>query len=143
MSAPWTSVAEIEALVQAFESCDLPAERWHHREHLTITCWYIAHYNDAEALDRVQSGIQRFNAAKGIAQTRDGGYHETLTRFLFHCIRRCIDSGAADRLLDQTNAVLLEFVDWRHVAGRYYSRELMLSWEARVSWLEPDLRPLD
>jgi hypothetical protein len=134
---------EVERLVREFEACTLPGERWTHEAHLTVALWYLTRHTEADATPLIREGIQRYNSSRGVEMTKDGGYHETITLFYIRAIRRYLD-GAGDA---QTFAELLDGMiktcGGRNFPFEYYSRERLLSWEARTAWLEPDLKSLD
>jgi hypothetical protein len=48
---------EIAALVVQFESGELPAARWTHREHLTVAFWYVSRLPQEAAMERMRAGI--------------------------------------------------------------------------------------
>jgi hypothetical protein len=80
----YSSDDEIDRLLRAFEACTLPRSQWNHAAHLTVALWYLVRYSPSEAIQRIRSGIQRYNAAAGIVTTNNSGYHETLTLFWIH-----------------------------------------------------------
>ena len=123
----------MEDLITQFEQCTLPQTSWHHRQHLLVALHYVQHEPE-QAEQRMQEGIQRLNAAHGVPQTETGGYHDTLTIAWVRHLKGRLRAGASpDEILaeDPTAAI-----------GRYYSRERIMSWEARTGWVEPDLAPL-
>jgi hypothetical protein len=133
---------EFSHLAAAFERGTLPQAEWTHRAHLLMGLWYAARLPPAAALDAMRAGILRLNAAHGVVTTPSGGYHETITRAYMRLIERFVveDDGTdgwsarAGRLLRQHGAkdhLLL-----------YYTRDRLMSPDARFAWVEPDLRPL-
>ncbi len=137
------SEAEIEALVRRFEDGSLPRSEWHHRQHLSVALWYLTRYPPEEATERIREGIKRFNAAKGVPQTRDGGYHETLTLHFIHRIRLFLAGADRSLPLPVLAALVVERLGDMRCVLEHYSRDRILSWEARTSYVEPDLKPLD
>lgn len=138
----YTSAVEIELLVARFLDCSLPCAQWTHRAHLTVGLWHARQYPPDEALARVRAGIQRYNAACGTPNTEARGYHETLTCFYMHLIGRYL-AEVVDR--SDWTAVTNHLVDRygsRDLPLRFYSRERLMSSEARARWVPPDLRPL-
>lgn len=119
----------------------MPLEQWTHRAHLRVAFLYLRRYGLDEAVTRMRSGIQRFNAASQTPEAVDRGYHETITQAWLHLI--WADMPAADP--DQSS---VEFVDARPDLGekrvllQHYSRERIMSWEAKHQFVEPDLAPL-
>jgi hypothetical protein len=83
----------------------------------------------------MRATLRRFVGAAGKPQK----YHETITLFWVYLLARArLDSGA-ERLEDvvHANPQLLE----NNFPLAYYSAERLFSDEARVSWMEPDLKP--
>lgn len=142
-SKRFRTLEEIEILVAAFESYRLPLEDWNHRAHLTIGVWYLAKYEKEHALNLICESIQKYNHAHGIVQTVDGGYHETITLFYIWLVSRYLKRASDYSIVDLTNGVLEAYGDHKHIPLEYYSKERLMSWRARTSWVEPDLKPLD
>ncbi|MBW4634529.1 MAG: hypothetical protein KME30_22255 [Iphinoe sp. HA4291-MV1] len=137
------TTAGIEDLIAAFENCTLPRCEWHHSAHLTIALWYLTQYEKQEATNHIREGIQCYNAATGIQNTKNGGYHETITLFwiqIVHCYLLVAEANTST--LQLANRLLQTFND-KSLPLQFYSRDLLMSWEARTSWIEPDLKPLD
>ena len=136
--------AEIEILIAAFEDTSLSHERWHHREHLIVAYWYVTHFDEKQALEKLRSGIMKFNAANDIRQTAMGGYHDTLTIFLAKKIRQFLKNlGESYIHADRLAKLLLSFADFKGITKEHYSEKLINSRRARMGWVEPDLKPLE
>ena len=139
------SDAPVPRLVARFEDCTLPKEEWTHQAHLTVGLWYASQLPYEEALVAVREGIKRLNAALGVPTTPTRGYHETITRFYMRVLCRYVTQeehrpvGAWDR---RVRALLARYGD-RELPLRHYSKDRLMSPEARFGWVEPDLRPLD
>ncbi len=129
--------------MEAFETCSLPRDGWNHRAHLTVAMWYMTQHDERKATSFIREGIQKYNHACGIIQTENTGYHETITLFYVWLVGKYLKM-ADDRssIVELTNSLLNEFGD-KKLPLEYYTREKLFSWEARVGWVEPDLRPLD
>ncbi|OUL20687.1 hypothetical protein [Nostoc sp. 106C] len=135
---------DIVRLVQQFEACTLHRSGWNHAAHLTIAVWYLSICSKTEAIARIRTGIQHYNQCNGIMTTSSSGYHETLTLFWI---------AIACRFLAVTNhnasisALINDFIstygEQKTLFYEYYSHELIMSWEARQSWVAPDLKPFD
>lgn len=135
---------EVERLVREFEACTLPGERWTHEAHLTVALWYLTRHAGAEATHLIRERIQRYNLSRGVEMTRESGYHETITLFYMRAIRRYLAcAGDRARTFAELLDGLIEACGARNFPFEYYSRERLLSWEARTGWLEPDLKSLD
>jgi hypothetical protein len=142
-NATFREAAEILDLVRGFDDRTLPHERWTHAAHLTVALWYLLQYDWPEAVARVRTGIKRLNEAHGVVTTRERGYHETLTLFWLRHVRAFLerDYNEARPLVPLANELIAR-AD-RQLPLAYYTRELLFSWEARLGWVEPDLKPLD
>jgi hypothetical protein len=135
---------EIERLVAAFLDCSLPQKEWTHFAHLTVGLWHCLHYGPSEAILRTRFGIQTYNESCGVKMTPQGGYHETITLFYVWAIGRYLDSTGRDKpLVGLANGLLNGPLGDRQFPLEYYSRERLFSWEARIGWVEPDLKPLE
>jgi len=133
------TTAQVRDLVEAFEDGTLAREEWTHAAHLTVAAWYLLWYGNGEATNRMRSAILSFNSSQGIEQTPTSGYHETLTLFYMWSVRRCLRSLPIDgSIADLMNAVCAELDD-RNIPLHYYSRDRLMSGEARRGWVRPDL----
>ena len=141
--APYQDLEEIERVVTRFVKRTLPCPEWTHRAHLTVGLWHAREYPPQEALDRVRAGIQRYNLACGVENTTTRGYHETLTRFYMATIGQYLAalSDCSDWVA-VTNG-LIERYGARDMPLHYYSKDRLMSVEARAGWVLPDLRPLE
>jgi hypothetical protein len=138
----WTA-NEIDRLIQAFQTCTLPRCQWTHQAHLIVALWYLMHYSELEATNYIRNGIKQYNHAIGIKTTKDSGYHETLTLFWIEIVRRYLSVATANgSFVDIANG-LLDSCGNPHLPLEYYSRESLMSWDARKSWVEPDLKSLN
>jgi len=133
---------EIERLVFAFESCTLPREEWNHHAHLTVGLWYLSKHEKTQATKLIRDGIQKYNQARGIIQTKTGGYHETVTLFYVSLVSKYLTTRTGDSLIELLGGLLRTYGEKRFPL-EYYSEERLMSWEARTTWIEPDLQPLD
>jgi hypothetical protein len=143
IEAPCRTRDEIERLVSAFESCTLPREKWTHGAHLTVGLWYLIRHEKAEAANLIRRNIQKYNRAHGIVTTKTSGYHETITLFFIHMVSRYLsEAGMSSSIVELLDGLIDSYGD-RNLPLRHYSKERLMSEEARTSWVEPDLKPLD
>lgn len=134
--------AEIKSLIAGFENCSLPRSEWNHQAHLTIALWYLNLFDEQEAINRVRQGILRYNQAIGIKTTKDGGYHETLTLFWVRMVSHYLSVNEEKISIPETVITIHDTYKDKYLPFQYYSRDLLMSWEARSGWVEPDLKPL-
>ena len=138
----YRSLDEIKTLIAAFENCTLPRNQWTHPAHLTVALWYLSRYSETEATNLIRNGIQKYNSANRIETTKDSGYHETITLFWIRMVRQYLAVEPNAEILDLANKLVHKFGN-KNQPLEYYSRELLMSWEARISWVEPDIKPLE
>ena len=120
--------------VKQFESATLPAERFHHAEHVRIAWIYLRDYSRIEALDRFCKYLKQFAAAQGAKNK----YHETITWAYFLLIqqRREKNKTSCWEVFVDENGDLL---DWKNsVLKKYYKEETLKSDLARSIFLLPD-----
>jgi len=89
-------------LLEQFESCDLPFERWSHRTHLRVAYLYLRRHPFDKALRRMRSGIRAYNRANRVPDGLESGYHETLTVAWLRVVDSHLRETApdSDRFLD-------------------------------------------
>jgi hypothetical protein len=134
----------VVTLVQQFEACTLPRTDWNHAAHLTIAVWYLSRYSESEATILIRKGIQRYNRCNGIATTANSGYHETLTQFWVFIASRFLAAAKPDTSVSAlVNDFILAYGERKSLFREYYSDGLLMSWEARQTWVPPDLKSLD
>lgn len=129
-------------LAAAFESCTLSAAQWTHQAHLMVGLWYASRLPAEAALDAMRTGILRLNSVHGLVTTPTRGYHETITRAYMRLIGRFVtEDGGEDDWDARAERLLARHGERDHLL-RYYSRDRLMSPEARFGWVAPDLHPL-
>lgn len=138
----YRTIDEVEHRVRAFERCTLPRGEWTHQAHLLVALWYLSHYSQQEATNCIRRGIQQYNRANGIQATKNSGYHETITLFWVQMVRQYLEVAGKNRSIVELANSLIQNYGNPHLTLEYYSRDLLMSQEARQSWVEPDLKSL-
>ena len=139
----YRSPKEIDSLIHAFQECNLSRSQWTHEAHLTVALWYLFYDSEQEAINAIRNGIKRYNSVQGIEATKDSGYHETLTLFWVRTIRRYLAEESQNRsIVHLANGLIAKYAD-RTLPFSYYTRDRLMSSEARINWVEPDLRALE
>jgi len=136
------SCSQTEQLVQAFCDCTLPKAEWTHHAHLRVGLWHLLRYSPNEALDQLRAGICRYNLACGVANTETSGYHESITRFYIWAIAQFLATADQTQPLDELAQGLIQACGDQGLPFTYWSKERLLSVEARLGWVEPDRQPL-
>jgi hypothetical protein len=124
----------LDDLAARFAACTVPAAEWTHMAHLRVGLWHVRRYGAADALDRLRAGIRRLNESHGNTNTETSGYHETITVAYVQLLATFLDTCA--------DALLAGPLGERTVLLTYWSKELLMSTEARTGWVPPDLAPL-
>jgi hypothetical protein len=124
-------------LTRALERGEIVNEHFHHCSHLHVAWVYLSESSCAdEAASKMRRTLRRFAASAG----KDEKYHETITLFWVHFLARMrtAKSGESLKRIVDANPHLLE----KDFPLGYYSSERLFSDTARMSWVEPDLKPL-
>jgi hypothetical protein len=139
----FTSDAEIEHLGEGLLACTLAREEWTHEAHLAATTYLLLRRPDVDLDNELPNLIRRFNESVGGVNSDSEGYHETITRVFLHGVRLFLsEADAAQPLHALVNALLLSPMGRRDWPLRFYSREHLLSVEARRAFVPPDTAAL-
>jgi hypothetical protein len=135
--ASYRKLGEVEVVVRKFETCEYGVKDFDHRKHLAVAAWYLGHFAFEEALSRMRSSLLRFTA-----HHRVKGYHETITRFWLELVVAHLGKTSAGVCLtDVVNELIRTYPD-KNILFDYYTREVVMSDEARERWVTPDLKAL-
>jgi hypothetical protein len=86
-------------------------------------------------------GIIRLNAAQGLEETAERGYHETMTHVWLALVAAAREFGPRDAGSDAFVDAHPELLE-KTAPLRFYRRETLLSLRARTLFVPPDLAPL-
>jgi hypothetical protein len=137
------SPADPDALAGHFTALTLPKAEWTHAAHLTVGAWHVDRYGPVEALTRLRAGIRRLNESHGNENTASAGYHETITAAYVTLLAAFLDRCPAGLpLATRVEQLLASPLAGRDMLFTFYSRERLLSEDARARWVDPDLAPL-
>lgn len=126
--------------------CDLtlPKPEWTHAAHFAVALWLIRHEPNATAEAQMPGLIRAYNAATGVPNTDEEGYHETITLASLAAARAVLARHPPTRPLHEVLDHLLDGPlgrsDWPLA---YWSRTCLFSPRARRGWVEPDLAPFN
>jgi hypothetical protein len=147
MNAPaprlWPHDAAIRDLGCRFLARALPKPEWTHEAHLSTCAWLILERPDIAPERDLPDLIRRYNEKVGGVNDATQGYHETITQVFIRAVRSHLATSDGLCLHQRVNALLAAPEGRRDWPLRFYSRELLFSAEARLGWVEPDLRGLD
>jgi hypothetical protein len=136
---------EFEHIVDGFRAKTLPAKEWTHEAHLIAGLWHVANFGYDEALAQMQVGIRTYNEATGGTNTDSSGYHETITVFWIWLLNEFWKKYSVDNQHFEgiCNVFLKSKYCDKNAAFNFYSREKLLSREARLVFVAPDIQAFD
>ena len=117
----------------------LPKAQWTHAAHLAAAIHMLDAHGLAGAEDRMPERIRRYNAATGVPNTDQSGYHHTITLASLRVVHARMGEGSAAQRLARLLALGMDRSDWLLA---HYTRERLFGVEARRGWVEPDVAPL-
>lgn len=138
----YQSEDEIEAVVRGFENCTLSDSQFKHAEHLTVALSYLQalRLTVPQATERLREALYRFlDHHAGERQA----YHETITIFWIKRVDSFLEKMHSARPIKEVANELIEAFGNSNLIYDYYSREHLLTAEAKKRWAEPDLKALD
>ena len=118
----------------------LPRSEWTHEAHLAATTYLILRHPEIDLDAELPGFIRRYNESVGGVNDDTQGYHDTITRAYLRGVRLFLDE--ADRsspIHELVNELLMSPMGRRDWPLRFWSKERLMSVEARRAWVEPDL----
>ena len=137
----YQSADEVESVVRNFEACTTLPSEFTHEAHLTVALWYLSRLSIQDATGRMRASLFRF-----LDHYKERGYNETITIFWLKLVQSFLagttKTSASRSMTELANELTANYNNSRLIYD-YYSKELLATDEAKDSWVEPDLRPLD
>ena len=134
---------QAKELVKQFETCSLPKEKWTHEAHFVMALWYCSHQPLPLAIQSIRNGIKKYNVSVGGENTDHSGYHETITVFYTRVIINYLLTNDKTRQFEnKLNGLFGQPFLAKDFPLQYYSKELLMSKEARRGWIPPDIQSL-
>ena len=123
-----------EQLIEGLRTTTLPADSFHHQDHLHAAWGYLDRWPLAEVLSRFPADLQRFAEKAGAP----GLYHATITWAYLLALHQCRLTLGPDHTWPELNERFPELFDWPGFLERSYSREVLDSDLARAEFVLPD-----
>jgi len=126
-----------DAVLRAFEACQLDPAKFHHDDHIRLAWLCVQRYGAHEAETKLLDGLRQFAQRAGVPQKF---MHTTTVAWT-----RLVATAQA------ASPAAINFPEWirshpqlldRNLLARYYSPGRLETAEARSGWVEPDLAPL-
>jgi hypothetical protein len=119
----------------------LPRDDWTHEAHLAATTYLVLRRPEIDLDAELRGIISRFNESVGGRNTDTEGYHDTITRAYLRGIRLFLEEADECRPIHElVNELLMSPMGRRDWPLRFWSKERLMSVEARRDYVEPDLR---
>lgn len=128
-------------LLQQFESCTLPGEYWTHRGHVKVAYLYLSQYSFDEGLEMLRTGIQKYNASRGVEESATSGYNETTTVAFAWLVASTIAANGKASTADEFCDTQPQLMSPK-ILRLFYSPERRMHPDAKHAFVEPDLAPL-
>ena len=138
----YASEAEIIRVGEEFLACTLPRLEWTHAAHFAAALWLMRHRTDLDAARDMPGMIRAYNESAGRVNDDSGGYHETITQASLRALRGVLDVNPETPIYQLVNALMASNLGNPNWLLEYWSRDRLMSVEARRQWSEPDLKPL-
>lgn len=124
-----------QEFIERFENCTLPAEGFHHRDHVKVVWLYLQRYPLPETLARFSESLKRFATANG----KPNLYHETITWAYALLINERMERNGQAQSWEEFAASNIDLLDWKNsVLKSYYNAETLGSDFARATFVFPD-----
>ncbi|HVW72876.1 MAG TPA: hypothetical protein VHC39_04500 [Rhizomicrobium sp.] len=139
----YASEAEIIHVGEGFCDRTLPRGEWTHAAHFAAALWLMRYRPDIDAAEQMPRMIRAYNESVGGVNDNSRGYHETITLASLRALRGVLDANPAEVPVYQiVNALMASALGNPNWLLEYWSRDVLMSVEARRQWREPDLKPL-
>ena len=124
-----------QEFIRNFEACTLPAERFHHQEHVRVVWLYLLRYSVLETLARFSESLKRFAAANGQATL----YHETISWAYVFLIHQRMAQASHDQDWQAFREANSDLFDWKSSILKSYYEDITLGSDlARKTFILPD-----
>jgi hypothetical protein len=142
MKSPYASDEDIAHVGAGFLDRSLPREEWTHAAHFAATLWLMRHRPGTDLSSAMPGLIRAFNEAKGGVNDDTTGYHETITQASLRAARPFLAANPELPLFQILAALLGTELGNPNWLLQFWSRERLMSVDARRAWAEPDIKPL-
>ena len=143
MKTVFASETDISRIGEGFCAATLPRTEWTHAAHFAAALWLMRHRPDLEAAAAMPALLRAYNDAVGTPNDDNGGYHETSTLASLRALKGVLDANPPDMPLHTiVNALMASNMANPNWLLEYWSRDRLMSVEARREWRDPDLKAL-
>jgi hypothetical protein len=125
-----------QEFVAAFEACSFPPGDFHHADHVRLARIFVLRLGEAGARQKMLEGIMKLAIHAGAPKK----FHCTATLAWVRLVAAAVAQDPSEVSFQEWITGFPELTD-KGLLSLHYSRERFESEDARVSWIEPDLRP--
>jgi hypothetical protein len=126
-----------DAVLRAFEECQLDPAKFHHADHIRLAWLCVQRHGAGRAEALLLDGIRKMAQHAGVPEK----FHYTVTIAWARLVAAAWrESDSCDSFYEwiKTHPKLLN----RYLLREHYSVGKLESFQARCGWLDPDLKPL-
>jgi len=124
-----------DEMIKRFESGAIPADSFHHADHVRLAFEYLSQYPALQAMGRFSDALKSFATAQGKTQL----YHETITWAYLFLIRERIARAGREQTWDEFAERNPDLFVWKGgVLSTLYRQETLDSDLARRIFVLPD-----
>jgi hypothetical protein len=121
----------------------LPREEWTHEAHLAATTYLTLRHPEIDLDAELPGIIRSYNESVGGVNDDTQGYHDTITRAYLRGVRLFLEEADTRRPIHElVNELLHSPMGKRDWPLRFWSKERLMSVEARRGYVSPDLRAM-
>jgi hypothetical protein len=127
-----------DAVLRAFEDCQLDPAKFHHADHIRLAWLCVRRRGASRAEALLLDGIRKMAQHAGVPQK----FHYTTTIAWVRLVAAaCCESDSSESFYEwiKIHPELLN----KRLLKEHYSAGKLESLRARCGWLDPDLKPLD
>jgi hypothetical protein len=143
MKTIYASEDEIVRIGEGLFTASLPRAEWTHAAHFAAALWLLRYRPEMDASRVLPRLIRAYNESVGRVNDDSGGYHETITQASLRALKGVLEVNPPDmplyRIVNSLMASNFANPNW---LLEYWSRDRLMSVEARREWRDPDLKPL-
>ena len=139
----FTCEDDIHRIGEGLVACTLPKAEWTHGAHFASALWLMRYRPEIVPARDMPGLIRAYNESVGGVNDDMSGYHETITQASLRAARGVFEAYPADMPVWRiANALMKTQFANPNWLLEYWTRDRLMSVEARRAWLEPDLKPL-
>ena len=133
---------KFDKIIDGFNSSSLAKDEWTHEAHLAMAIYYISRYLPENILPVVRKKIKKLNDFHGTPNSKDSGYHETLTEFWLHNAYLFMLRNSDLEREELTTQFVNSKYGERAYPLEFYSKEKLMSNQARLEFVLPDKKEM-